>query len=97
MALTLTQEIAHYADKGFIVLSETATSAALRKAKRFNLLVFLLGLLACGIPGLLYLAWYAAQRDEQLYLFVAEDGRVRRRGGKRTLGSWMLRRAQGRA
>lgn len=97
MAYDLDQEIAHYSRRGFTVLSRTETSASLHKPKRFHFALFVLGLLAFGVPGLLYLAWYLAQRDESLYLSVDASGRVQRHGGKWTLGSWMARRVQGRA
>jgi len=91
----LQEEIARYVGRGFEVTSQTETSASLVKRKRFSFLAFILLLLLFALPGLLYVAWYAAKKDQTVFLYLEDDGRVRRRGGKWTLGRVISERARG--
>ena len=64
--------------RGYRVLARTPTTAQLVKPKRFSFLLFVVLAVLVLLPGLLYLLWYATQRDESLYLEVQEDGKIRR-------------------
>lgn len=66
--------------RGFRVVSQTETTAQLVRPKRFRfVLALVLALISFGLLFLLYLLWYVAQRDQQVYLRVDEDGRLHRR------------------
>lgn len=81
MSPALQQEIQRYAAHGFIVVHQTETTAQLRKPKQFNFGIFLvLGILLFIIGAILYVAWYAAQSDEIVYLSLAEDGSIQTTG-----------------
>ena len=98
MPYTLSEEVAHWAGRGFRVESRTETDAQLVKPKKFHVLLFLLGLLALGVPGLIYLGWYLAQRDKSVYLYVDEAGVVQRKGGGgRSMGQITADKMQGHA
>lgn len=95
--LTLAEEVAHYAGRDFVIEHLSDTAAQLRKPKSFSATTFLLLTCLFVVPGALYVLAYLGRRDELIYLYVDGSGRVRRRGGKWTLGSWIARRASGRA
>lgn len=75
----LQREIAAYLGRGFIVQSQTDTTAQLIKRKKFSFLWALLWTLAFGIGLIIYIFWYMAKRDQSVYLSVDEAGRVSRR------------------
>jgi hypothetical protein len=95
--LTLAQEVAYYAGQGFVIEHATDTAAQLRKPKSFSVFAFLALTCLFVVPGAVYLLAYLGRSDELIYLHTDGDGRVRRRGGKWTLGSWMARRVSGRS
>ncbi len=74
----LQREISAYVRRGFIVQSQTDTTAQLIKRKKFSLLWAIIWFLLAVFPFVIYLIWYAAKRDESAYLTVDETGRVRR-------------------
>ena len=75
----LQREIAAYVKRGFVVQSQTDTTAQLVKRKKFSFLWALLWFLLAGVGLVVYLIWYAAKRDQSVYLSVDEVGRVSRR------------------
>lgn len=76
----LAKEIQHYIKQDFRVVSQTATTAQLVKPKRMScgvaLLVLIVSIFTFGILFLLYLIWYIAQKDQQVYIDVDEYGKV---------------------
>lgn len=75
----LQREIASYVKNGFIVVSQTDTTAQLIKHKKFSFLWAVLWFLVFGIGLIVYLIWYAAKRDTTVYVTVDESGKVQRR------------------
>lgn len=69
----LQAEINRYVQKGFRVVSQTPRSAQLVKTKKFSCLFAILGIL------IIYLIYYMAKRDKQVYLTVDEQGQISRR------------------
>jgi hypothetical protein len=74
----LDREIEPYVRKGFHVTSRTDTTAQLLKAKKFSCLFATLWFLLFGIGLVIYLIYYAAGRDELIYLEVDPLGNVSR-------------------
>lgn len=74
----LEREVSKYVKRRFRVVARTPTTAQLVKPKRFRFWLFVLLALVVLLPGLLYLLWYVAQRDEQVYLEVDAGGKIRR-------------------
>lgn len=76
----LSKEIYKYTAQGYRVVSQTDTTAQLVKPKRMScgvaLLVLLISIFTLGILFVLYLIWYIAQKDEQIYLEVDVQGNV---------------------
>ncbi len=54
--------------KGYVVVSQDATSAQLVRKKTFSFLIAFLSLFVFGFGFLLYLIWYLAKRDDLIYL-----------------------------
>lgn len=77
----LQRTIADYVSRGFQVVNQTDTSAQLLKKKTFSCLYSILWFLLFGIGLIIYLLYYAAKRDELLYISVDERGRVSTRKG----------------
>lgn len=75
----LQKEVTNYVRRGFRVVSQTDTTAQLVKAKKFSFLWAFIWLLALGIGLIVYLLWYWAKRDEQVYLEVDANGKIRKR------------------
>jgi uncharacterized protein YuzE len=63
----LQNEINSYIKKGFRVISQTDTTAQLLNPKKFSLLWAVLWFLLFGVGILIYLFYYLAKRDEQIY------------------------------
>jgi len=87
MALTIEEraeilqiEINRYLQRGFKVLSQTQTTAQLMKPKKFSCLLATLGLLLLGVGFLIYIFYYASQKDTQLYIQVLDDGTILHNG-----------------
>lgn len=74
----LQREVASYLRKGFRVVSQTHTTAQLVKPKKFSFVWAFLWLLVWFFGILVYLIYYAAKRDEQVYLEIDERGFVMR-------------------
>lgn len=78
--MILGQEIQSYIKQGYRVVSQTSTTAQLVKPKRLDcgvaVLVLLLSIITLGIVFILYLIWYVAQKDQQVYIDVNEYGKV---------------------
>jgi len=74
----LDREIAYYVRHGYRVVSRTDTAAQLVKPKRFSFLWALLWFLLAGGGLAVYLIYYAAKRDAQVYIEIEPSGKVRR-------------------
>ena len=74
----LQAQINEYARKGYIVQSQTETSAQLVKPKVFSFVWALLWFLLLGIGLLIYILYYLSKNDQTVYLYV-ENGQVLRR------------------
>ena len=72
----LQHEINSYVKNGFRVISQTDTTAQLLKPKKFSLLwaVFWFLILVFGL--IIYLFYYLAKKDEQIYIEVTATGKV---------------------
>lgn len=73
----LANEIQKYIKDGFRVQSQTDTTAQLVKPKRLSCLLAVILLLLMVLPFLIYIIWFAAQKDEQVYIEVDENGKVK--------------------
>lgn len=75
----LQREVERLVKRGYRVTSQTDTTAQLVKPKRFSLFwaIFWFCFLIVGLIG--YLLFYAAARDEQVYIVVDDYGRVQRK------------------
>ena len=74
----LDAEVTRFVRRGFRVQSRTDTTAQLVKPKKFSLGWAVIWLLCAVFPFVVYLLWYAAKKDEQVYLQVDERGKVKR-------------------
>jgi hypothetical protein len=72
----LDEAIQGYLFRGFFVRLRTQTTAQLVRPKRFSFIWALLWFLLFGIGIIIYLIYYAAKRDEGIYLQVDEYGNV---------------------
>lgn len=72
----LQHEINSYVKKGFRVISQTDTTAQLVKPKKFSLLWAIIWLLVLIIGLLVYIFYYMAKKDEQIYIEVTPTGKV---------------------
>lgn len=61
---------------GFRVVSQTPASAQLLRPKTFSCAIATLSFLVFGVGFLVYIFWYASQKDQIVYLNVEPDGRV---------------------
>lgn len=80
---TLDAKVRRYVRRGYIVQSQTDTSAQLVKPKKFSFLWALAWFLCFGVGLLVYLLYYWAKRDHVVYLSVTPADRVatqKRRG-----------------
>ncbi len=76
---TLQREVTGYIRRGYRVLSQTDTTAQLVKPKTFSFFWAFIWLLALGVGLIVYIIYYMAKKDEQVYIEVDEEGRVKRR------------------
>ena len=74
----LDREIAAYVKRGYHLTARTPTTAQLIKPKKFSFLWALLWFCAFGIGLLVYLFYYAAKRDDSIYLEVTATGSLKR-------------------
>ena len=72
----LQEHIGWYVRQGYRVASQTETTVQLVKPKRFSFVWALGWFLVFGIGLIVYLLYYAAKRDQALYLTVQADGTV---------------------
>lgn len=72
----LQREISRYLRRGYRVLSQTSTTAQLIKPKKFSLFWALVWLMFWGVGILVYILYYMAKRDRQVYVEVDIDGNV---------------------
>lgn len=72
----LQTNIGQYTVQGWRVSSQTPFTAQLTKSKTFSFLAAILWFLFFGIGILYYLFYYAAKRDDQLYMVVNSHGQV---------------------
>jgi len=77
-ANVLDQAIHNYMNAGWVLVNRTDQAAQLKKPKRFNWFWFLfwllIGLVAIGLPVILYLIYYAVKKDETVTLSVSKEG-----------------------
>jgi hypothetical protein len=59
--------------KGWRVIQQTNTSASLVKPKKFSFFWAFMWFLVAGFGLVVYLIYYAAKRDENLYIQVIND------------------------
>lgn len=64
----LQEHINWYLDQGYRVASQTETSAQLVKPKGFSFVWAFLWFLCLGVGLIVYLLYYAAKKDESVYL-----------------------------
>ncbi len=64
--------IAQYTMRGWQVVSRTAEGAQLRKPKTFSLVWSLAWFLLFGVGVLVYVFYYAAKKDEVIYLSASD-------------------------
>ena len=74
----LQTQINEYVRKGYVVQSQTETSAQLVKPKGFSFFWAFLWFLLLGIGLLIYILYYLSKKDQTVYLYV-ENGQVLRR------------------
>lgn len=74
----LQAEVSRYIQRGFRVVSQTPRTAQLVKPKKFSFLFAFLWLLVAVVGVLIYLLYYAAKKDKQVYLTVDETGWITR-------------------
>jgi hypothetical protein len=76
----LQDRVNKYIRDGYRVVSQSPTTAQLVRPKKFSLFFFLLWLIVgLGFGALVYIGWYMAKRDEQIYLVVDANARVSER------------------
>lgn len=73
---TLDAKIRRYVRKGYVVQSQTDTSAQLVKPKKFSFLWAFVWLMFFGVGILVYLLYYWAKRDHVVYLSTGSSKRV---------------------
>ena len=73
----LQAEVIKYVRQGFIVVSQTDTTAQLVKHKKFSLFWAVIWFLLAIVPLILYILYYMAKKDEQVFLVVDENGKVK--------------------
>ena len=73
----LQQEINKYVKQDYRVVSQTDTTAQLVRPKKFSCLIAVLALLVVVIGFIIYLIYYASKKDDQIYIEVDENGKVR--------------------
>ncbi len=88
----LQREIARWTRRGFIVESQTDTTAQMRRPKKFSFLTALLGLLFLVVGLFIYLFWYMSKRDQVIFITVDEQGNVDVEGLPWTLWRFVARR-----
>jgi len=74
----LQAQINDYVGRGYVVQSQTETSAQLVKPKVFSFVWAFLWFLLLGFGVLIYIFYYMSKNDKPVYLYV-ENGRVLRR------------------
>jgi len=75
----LQREIGAYLSRGFHVVSQTETTAQLIKPKQFSCFWATFWLLMLVIGLIIYLFYYASQRDQSVYIEVDQYGHIVRR------------------
>ena len=73
----LQDQIAKYSRKGYQIVSQTDTTAQMRKPKIFSFLWAFLWFLLFGVGILVYIFYYMAKKDTIVFIEVSEEGRVR--------------------
>jgi hypothetical protein len=75
----LDKEVEKYAERGFRVVAGTDTTAQLVKPKTYSFLWAFIWFLFLIVGLLLYILWYMAKKDEQVYLTVDEKGHIHKK------------------
>jgi hypothetical protein len=72
----LQAEVGRYVKKGYRVTSQTAKTAQLVKPKKFSFWWALAWFVVLGVGLIVYILYYGAKKDGQMYLTVDEAGRI---------------------
>ena len=74
----LSEQIARLTRQGYVIVSQTDTTAQLRCRKHFSIFWALFWLvIGAGVGLFLYVAWYTlVKRDKTAYLRITHDGQV---------------------
>lgn len=72
----LQDQIAKYSRKGYQIVSQTDTTAQMRKPKSFSFLWAFLWFLLFGVGILVYIFYYMAKKDTIVFIEVDEEGRI---------------------
>lgn len=75
----LDKEVMQYVKRGYRVVSRTPTTAQLVRPKVFSRLWAILWTCVFLVGFLVYLTWYLAKRDQQVYLTVDDKAKIHRR------------------
>ena len=75
----LNEKVRKYVKRGYRVQSTTITTAQMVKPKKFSFLWAFVWFLLFGVGILVYFAWYAAKRDQTVYIEVDERGKTKLR------------------
>lgn len=75
----LQAEVNRYVGKGFRVTSQTPRTAQLIKPKKFSVIWAVIWFVLMLLPFVIYLLYYVAKRDQQVYLTVDEQGNLTRK------------------
>ena len=76
----LENRIAKYLPRGYFIVSQTDHNAQLKRPKKFSCLWAALWFLFFGIGIIVYLIYYAAKRDDLIYIEVDPYGTVKDNG-----------------
>lgn len=72
----LQDQIAKYSRKGYEIVSQTDSTAQMRKPKTFSFLWAFLWFLLFGVGILVYIFYYMAKKDTIVFVEVGEEGRI---------------------
>ncbi len=72
----LTQQVARYVRQGWIVESETDTTANLSKKKKFSFWWAFIWFLLLFVGLIVYIFYYLAKDDETMYISIGQTGDI---------------------
>lgn len=86
----LQRQVDSYVRGGFMVVSQTDSTAQLRKPKQFSCLWAAIWFLFFGVGIVVYLIYYASKQDELVFIEVNESGQVNYQGSKQINNKHMI-------